>query len=535
MGVNNETKRCAIYTRKSTEDGLELKYNSLDAQYDSCAAYIRSQEGMGWSLVEKRYDDGGFSGGNTRRPGLTELISDIEAGLIDAVVVYKIDRLSRSLSDFADLFRIFEKHHVSFVSITQQIDTSNAAGRMMLNILMSFAQFEREMSSDRIRDKIYETKKKGMWVGGGEPYGYVVKDKQLVLEPVAARGIEFAFNRYLEIGSTLAVAKELNATHPRNDGVRWSGRNVLTVLRNPLYEGFVVSKRTNEIFKGVHEPIVSTELFKSVQKVIDETASVQSGSRRSLLAPLKGILRCGTCGSAMSPAYSSYHGNKKRRYTYYRCSKSIKSSEDKCGLENLSGEAVEKFVFAQLEDVLRRDDVLAMIGDGDPERKDVLLDELDDMGKLWDRMLIGERDRIFHLLLNEVRVWRDRMEITFRIDGEAKRSVPCNICNDSGRTRIRTEEEVANESDGTERGIAKMFRKTHAWLELLTSGTYPSKKELARALGVSGTYITRTLRLQFISPDLVEKIMKGECSLSIEKISRVTSLIWEDQNRELKV
>ena len=169
MGVNDHTKRCVVYTRKSTEDGLELKYNSLDAQYDACSAYIRSQIGMGGTLVDKRYDDGGYSGGNTKRPGLTELLADIEAGLVDAVVVYKIDRLSRSVMDFADLFKTFEKHHVSFVSVTQQIDTSNAAGRMMLNILMSFAQFEREMSADRVRDKIYQAKQKGMWVGESSP------------------------------------------------------------------------------------------------------------------------------------------------------------------------------------------------------------------------------------------------------------------------------------------------------------------------------------------------------------------------------
>ena len=271
MGANN-TKRCAVYTRKSTEDGLELKYNSLDAQYDACSAYIRSQVGMGWMLVDKRYDDGGYSDGNTKRPGLTELLADIEAGLVDAVVVYKIDRLSRSIMDFAVLFKTFEKHHVSFVSVTQQIDTSNAAGRMMLNILMSFAQFEREMSADRVRDKIYQAKQKGMWVGGVIPYGYKTVDKQLVIEPVAAKAVEYAFKRYEELGSTLAVARELNAEHPRIDGIKWNSQNVLIVLRNIIYEGFIASKRTGETFKGVHEAIVSPEAFTRVQKALDETA-----------------------------------------------------------------------------------------------------------------------------------------------------------------------------------------------------------------------------------------------------------------------
>ncbi len=174
---NTETKWCAVYTRKSTDEGLDSAFNSLDAQYDACSAYVKSQVGMGWRLVEKKYDDGGYSGGTMNRPALTELLKDIEAGQINVVVVYKIDRLSRSLCDFTDLSKLFERHGVSFVSVTQQIDTSNAAGRMMLNILMSFAQFEREMTADRIRDKIYASRKRGMWTGGPTPYGYKLVER----------------------------------------------------------------------------------------------------------------------------------------------------------------------------------------------------------------------------------------------------------------------------------------------------------------------------------------------------------------------
>lgn len=208
--MNVETRRCAIYTRKSTEEGLEQKFNSLDAQFAACSAYIQSQVGSGWTLVPNHYDDGGYSGGNTKRPALQRLMADIEADRVDIVVVYKIDRLSRSLVDFADLFRTFEKHGVSFVSITQQIDTSNAAGRMMLNVLMSFAQFEREMSSDRIRDKIYETRKRGMWTGGMTPYGYKVVNKQLIVDEETGPILKEIFARYAATSSTRTVARELN-------------------------------------------------------------------------------------------------------------------------------------------------------------------------------------------------------------------------------------------------------------------------------------------------------------------------------------
>ncbi len=212
---NAKTKRCAVYTRKSTDEGLDSAFNSLDAQYDACSAYVRSQIGMGWRLVEKKYDDGGYSGGTMKRPALAELLKDIESGLVDVVVVYKIDRLSRSLCDFTDLSKLFERHGVSFVSVTQQIDTSNAAGRMMLNILMSFAQFERAMTADRIRDKIYASRKRGMWTGGPTPYGYRLVDEQLKVDPDAADAVRMMFRRYAATGSSLQVARELNESSCR--------------------------------------------------------------------------------------------------------------------------------------------------------------------------------------------------------------------------------------------------------------------------------------------------------------------------------
>lgn len=222
MNDQNQIKRCAIYTRKSTDEGLDMKFNSLDAQWESCSSYIRSMSGLGWRLIEKHYDDGGFSGGNTQRPALTELLKDIENDMIDIVVVYKIDRFSRKLTDFVTLFKTFEQHHVSFVSVTQQIDTSSAMGRMMLNVLMSFAQFEREQSADRVRDKMYATKKKGMWVGGSRPYGYKIVDKQLKIDPMEAPAVQMAFERYAATGSSFQVANELNASsYKRPEGCVW--------------------------------------------------------------------------------------------------------------------------------------------------------------------------------------------------------------------------------------------------------------------------------------------------------------------------
>lgn len=529
MQKMTEHKRCAIYTRKSCDDGLELKYNSLDAQYDACSAYIRSQIGMGWELIDKRYDDGGYSGGSVKRPALQELLKDIEKGKIDAVVVYKIDRLSRSIFDFADLFKIFAKHNVDFISITQQIDTSTAAGRMMLNILMSFAQFEREMSSDRVRDKFYESRKNGLWCGGVVPYGYVVKDKQLMIEPIAAKAVKYIFERYPEIGSSFGVASELNTKHPRLDGSRWNGRKVLTILRNVIYTGVMPSRRTNEEFPGAHEAIITEEAFKCAKAALEDNSSVDATRGKvPLLAPLKGLLRCGTCGSAMSPSYSRYRGSKNRRYVYYRCSKSAKGPDGKCEMEHISGDLIEKFVFLQLEDILRREEILEMLSAGHKEIKKKYLDFIDDMNAFWDHLVYAERVRFFRLLIKDILVWRDKITITFTLDSEAKRTIPCSIRNDSGRTCVVSREEGQDDV----LSVAKMFRKSHSWLELMTSGTYANKRDLAAALGVSASYVTKILRFQFLSPKIIEAIRNGSRpDLSVEKLSKVTSVLWEEQER----
>src|SRR3954471_14188312 len=207
--------RCAIYTRVSTDQGLEQDFNSLDAQYDASQAYIRSQAHAGWTLVRSKYDDAGFSGGNTDRPGLQRLLEDLRAGKVDIIVVYKVDRLTRSLADFAKLVELFDRHGVSFVSVTQQFNTTTSMGRLTLNVLLSFAQFEREVTSERIRDKIAASKRKGLWVGGVAPLGYEIRDRKLAICPEEAETVRLIFCRYLELGSVRVLKQELDQTAPR--------------------------------------------------------------------------------------------------------------------------------------------------------------------------------------------------------------------------------------------------------------------------------------------------------------------------------
>lgn len=422
MKVESNIKRCVVYTRKSTEEGLDLEFNSLDAQYEACAAYIKSQSSNGWRLVGRRYDDGGYSGGNVNRPALRELQKDITDGLVDIVVVYKIDRLSRSLCDFTDLSKLFEEHGVSFVSVTQQIDTSNAAGRMMLNILMSFAQFEREMTSDRIRDKIYATRKKGLWSGGMIPFGYKTVDKRLVPDPVTAPIVRHVFARYAESASAKLVASDLQKKFgPRTFGSKkggdttWRMMHVYRILRNPVYKGELLHRATGEVFHGLHEPLVDAALWEDCRRILDESAGLQPSAHRETVAILKGLVRCGHCGGAMAPVFTVKR--KGLRYSYYRCVSSTKVADSECPLRGVSGELLERQVVAQLGTILRTQEFLRLAAEGSGRTEDEVREALSDIPSFFGGLFPPERERLLHCLVREVVVRTDGIDIEFRTDG----------------------------------------------------------------------------------------------------------------------
>lgn len=317
------SQRCAIYTRKSTEEGLEQDFNSLDAQREACAAYILSQRHEGWSQVGGSYDDGGLSGGSMNRPALQQLLADVEAGRVDVIVVYKVDRLTRSLADFAKIVDVLDKRGASFVSVTQAFNTTTSMGRLTLNVLLSFAQFEREVTSERIRDKIAASKAKGMWMGGTVPLGYAVQDRKLVVVPEEASTVRTIFGEYLKVASVRDLTDRLQSLgirsklHHRKDGstrggVFFSRGGLHQLLRNPIYRGQVVHK--GKTYAGEHQAIVDEELWNAVQQQLDEKAIDRKLGRNvrevSLLA---GLLVDGH-RRPMSPS----HANKgARRYRYY--------------------------------------------------------------------------------------------------------------------------------------------------------------------------------------------------------------------------
>jgi DNA invertase Pin-like site-specific DNA recombinase len=300
-------RRCAVYTRKSSEEGLDMEFNSLDAQRDACEAYIASQKPEGWMLVPERYDDGGISGGTLERPALKHLLGDIEAGAVDVVVVYKIDRLSRSLMDFAKLVEVFDRNDVTFVSVTQSFNTTTSMGRLTLNILLSFAQFEREVIGERIRDKVAASRKKGMWMGGHPPLGYRVKDRKLVIHKSEAATVRMIFERFLAIGSATILARALadegvitKRGKPINKGYLYR------LLNNRVYIGEAVHK--GSAYPGQHEAIISRDLWDKVRSIIAESPRARANHTRSQTpALLKGLI-FGADGRAMTPVHTRKGG-----------------------------------------------------------------------------------------------------------------------------------------------------------------------------------------------------------------------------------
>ncbi len=359
MAERAPVKRCAIYVRKSSEEGLDMTYNSLEAQSDACAAYIASQRHEGWVKLSKVYEDGGYSGGNMERPGLQQLLADVAAGKVDIIVVYKIDRLTRSLTDFARLNEVLDRNNVSFVAVTQQFNTSTSMGRLTLNVLLSFAQFEREVAGERIRDKVAASKRKGMWMGGPVPLGYAVKDRKLVIVPDEAETVRGMFRRYLELRSVHLLQKELEQQGVRSrtrllkDGRTLGGlvlgRGAIAhMLKNPLYVGLIRFKA--DLHRGQHEPIIPKEFFDAVQAALDEQSP---GEEARIKRPAGELLRgkvFDDSGSRMQPTYSNKKGV---RYHYYTSAKLLRlATDDPNGIRVPAGD-LERLVVSAVADRLR--------------------------------------------------------------------------------------------------------------------------------------------------------------------------------------
>jgi DNA invertase Pin-like site-specific DNA recombinase len=412
--------RCAIYTRKSSEEGLEQEFNSLHAQREACEAYIASQKSEGWALVRDQYDDGGISGGTLERPGLKQLLADVEDGLVDVVVVYKIDRLSRSLMDFSKLVEVFDRNGVTFVSVTQSFNTTTSMGRLTLNILLSFAQFEREVTAERIRDKVKASRMKGMWMGGYVPLGYDVVDRKLVVNQQEASKVRMVFERFVEVGSATVLACEL-----RNDGFRSKQGALIDkgylyrLLNNRVYSGEAVHK--GEAYAGEHEAIIDTRLWEQVHDIMGESPRKRANnSRTQTSALLKGLLFTAT-GAAMTPS-STKKGS--RRYRYYVSMDLLKNRETpEDGIpRRLPADTAEAAVITEIRRVLRTPEstaqVIAALDREDISEADAIAG-LQQFPQLWEQLFPSEQARIIQLLVRRVTVMADGLVIDLRTDGIA--------------------------------------------------------------------------------------------------------------------
>ncbi|MEC8582703.1 MAG: recombinase family protein [Pseudomonadota bacterium] len=413
--------RCAVYTRKSSEEGLEQEFNSLHAQREACEAYIASQRSEGWVALREQYDDGGVSGGTLERPGLKALMHDIEDGLVDVVVVYKIDRLSRSLADFAKLVEVFDRTGVTFVSVTQQFNTTTSMGRLTLNILLSFAQFEREVTAERIRDKVAASRKKGIWMGGVPPYGYRVENRKLLIDPERAEHVRWMFARFVEIGSATELARQIDQRGLLTpNGNRMDKKYLYRVLNNRAYIGEAVHK--GESYPGEHDAIIDRETWDKVHTILQESPRKRAANTRAETpALLKGLIY-GPDGAAFSPTHTKKRG---RLYRYYVSQTILKHGAGSCPIGRVPAAEIETAVIDQVRAVFRQPEIIACAWDAAKGHcRDITLNEarmaLQQFDPLWDELFPAEQARIIALAVERVDIGTDAINVRMRVDGLAE-------------------------------------------------------------------------------------------------------------------
>jgi site-specific DNA recombinase len=556
-------KRCAIYTRKSSEEGLEQEFNSLAAQCEACEAFIRSQRNEGWVLVRTRYDDGGFSGGNMERPALQGLLADIRADRVDIVVVYKVDRLTRSLADFARLVELFDAEAVSFVSVTQQFNTTSSMGRLTLNVLLSFAQFEREVTGERIRDKIAASKKKGMWMGGNVPLGYDASGRALVVNPAEAETVRRIFALYRQLGCVRRVKEEADrlglrtrcsttANGTERGGKPFSRGHLYTLLSNPIYTGHIAHK--GELHPGQQPALIDDESWSTVR---DRLAANTSDHRRRAKAAEPSLL-AGLLVDARGERLTPSHAVKKgRRYRYYVSAALITDAGmDRAQGWRLAAREIEEAAIRILADALNSPASLV-------ERFGVAGMPGDQIRKLLSRAARiaaalggspGERAKLAHELVEKIIVDEKTIIIRLRRGLLLGGDVPSSASEAASDSAVELTAAVAFTRRGAETklvlpGLAqqkhssrcdpaliKAIARGRAWFEELATGRARSLQELAKRDGIARRYIRRLVGLAFLSPGLVEAILQGRQSVELTA-TRLTELDlpldWTDQHKLL--
>ena len=506
MSAVGKAIRCAIYTRVSTEAGLDQEFNSLDAQYEASSAYIRSQAHAHWALVRTRYDDGGFSGGSTDRPALQRLLADVKARKVQVVVVYKVDRLTRSLADFAKLVELFDSHGVSFVSVTQQFNTTTSMGRLTLNVLLSFAQFEREVTAERIRDKIAASKRKGLWVGGMVPLGYELRNGKLLIVGDEAEQVRTIFKRYLALGSVNRLVIELRerkfrskvrklSTGETRGGVAFTQGPLFYMLRNRFYIGEVRYK--TEIFTGPQPPLLERELFEAVQAKLTAQRSHQVTRRAKSAALLRNLL-FDEAGHRMIPTHSTKHGV---RYRYYVSQPYLR------GLASPPDGAIIRVPAAEIESIVSK-----AVATHLHRQKQIGKEASDQRAVLMNVTSVEVRKD--HLAV-WLRVTGVQSDVTKPFDEERAPSLVVSWCKPPSKLprEILLPPSVAR-SDvrpiKIERRVAllRSIARGRAWLEAVVAGD-TTIKDIAARHKCSRRHVNMTISMAFIAPSLVKAAVEG--------------------------
>ncbi|WP_291850652.1 recombinase family protein [Bradyrhizobium sp.] len=499
MASDTKVVRCAIYTRKSTEHGLEQEFNSLDAQREACEAYIKSQAFQGWRALPQQYNDPAYSGGNLDRPALKKLLADIEAGKVDVVVVYKIDRLTRSLADFAKLVEAFDARSISFVAVTQQFNTTTSMGRLTLNVLLSFAQFERELSAERVRDKVAASRRKGKWTGGSVPLGYDAKDKKLVINKAEAETVRTIFRLYLELGSFSRLVAELDrrkivTKHRKTKVAKFQGGIPFTYgplahfLKNRIYLG--ETHHGGKWFRGEHEAILERSLFDSVQELLKSNVVKRKVKFSEGGALLQGKL-FDDKGNRMGPSFSSKNGV---RYRFY-VSTALRGRKHLAGtVTRVPAPEVENLVKTALEKEL----------DASSEQ---LLEHVD-----------------------QITVATGRIRIALKQVKGRKRSIDIPW---SPQLRGTAEIKPASPAEKIDQKLLKSVVRAHAWLTDLSSGRHACIEDLAKAANLHPKVIRQGLRLAFLPPELTSAVISGEATILLRQIPKALPLSWEQQRQLL--
>lgn len=542
--------RCAIYTRKSSEEGLEQSFNSLHAQREACEAYILSQKHEGWQVSSAAYDDGGFSGGNMERPGLKKLLADIAAGKVDTVVVYKVDRLTRSLSDFARIVESFDSKGVSFVSVTQQFNTTSSMGRLTLNVLLSFAQFEREVTGERIRDKVAASKKKGMWMGGHVPLGYSVANRQLIVNPGEAGTVRTIFTRYLALKSVTDLQIELEHSGVRTrQRITASGREVGGVLLgrgtlyhllgNPIYLGKIAHK--GKLHEGLHEAIID-------QGTWDRTRELLRGNgvkrRRSKNLPSGRMLHgklTGEDGRLYTPTHSAKGG---RRYFYYtlRGNAGTESTQTTRRLPAAEVEArVIDAVGSLLEDSI---DIASHFPGLSISAARMLTSAAAHRATLLKEGAEQEKARLIGRIIASVVVQSDALEIQLSqgalgaellgagkegFEGQITLRVPFQFAKRGNEVRLILESGAQQSNPNP--AVVRAVVQARAWYEWIVKGEVVTMRQLANRAGLHWKYVSRLLDLAMLSPEITNAICRGDHhpSLTVEQLAATVEIDWSKQ------